>query len=761
MTSRRSGILAAIALVYGASHLLVLAPSLEDIDSMNFALGLRHFDPSLHQPHPPGYPLFIALGRLSLAALAAAAPSLARVHAEALALAFWSVVGGMLAILGAARLFTAVEARARPADRSDAHSTVIWAVALLAACPLFWINGARPLSDMAGLAAVLWAQALALEARDDRRRLTLAALVGAVAGGIRIQTLALTMPLLALALVEQRMVARRSSWTWLLTRPLVCFICVLLAWGIPLVALTGGVSSYVAALADQAGEDFAWVDMLWSNPTPRKIAFALYDTFVLPWGTIPLAVVVGLYGVVGALVALVRKRKALGVMCLAFVPYCIYHLLFQEPITVRYALPLLPLVVWLAITAFDLVSRWRSIVAVPLVGTALLVSVPGGVAYGREAHPAFRALDDAERRAATAPVGASFAHFGLRRPLQVVGTTRLRFVEPRRDYEWLGLVDYWREGGTAPVWFFADPKRTDLALIDPRSRGDVVRYRWRPEPRLEMSGTRPLGVDWYRFNRPGWFAGTGWSLTPETGGITRATASGPDVRPIDAWIRRRNVPVHLVVGGRHLGEPGAPDAELELTVDGRVVDTWSLSLAERNFLRFVDLFEGLPGDGAYAHLTIRARPVGTGTGRAEVAIRQFDAQSADDLVYGFGAGWHEQEYDNATGALWRWTSEASVLRVKGPPQPVRISMRGESPLNYFDSAPRLTVTAGARVLGELRPADDFEWSITVPADAWAASGGAISINIDRVYLPGPAEGTSDERHLGVRLYDIRVDPSIR
>jgi hypothetical protein len=59
----------AIALAYLLAHLPFLAPSLEDIDSINFALGLHHFDPALHQPHPPGYPVYIALGRLSLAAI--------------------------------------------------------------------------------------------------------------------------------------------------------------------------------------------------------------------------------------------------------------------------------------------------------------------------------------------------------------------------------------------------------------------------------------------------------------------------------------------------------------------------------------------------------------------------------------------------------------------------------------------------------------------------------------------------------------------
>jgi hypothetical protein len=36
---------------------------LYDIDSVNFALGMRRFDPSAHQPHPPGYFLYVLLGR--------------------------------------------------------------------------------------------------------------------------------------------------------------------------------------------------------------------------------------------------------------------------------------------------------------------------------------------------------------------------------------------------------------------------------------------------------------------------------------------------------------------------------------------------------------------------------------------------------------------------------------------------------------------------------------------------------------------------
>jgi hypothetical protein len=37
---------------------------LYDLDSLGFALGVEHFDPRVYQPHPPGYFLYICLGKL-------------------------------------------------------------------------------------------------------------------------------------------------------------------------------------------------------------------------------------------------------------------------------------------------------------------------------------------------------------------------------------------------------------------------------------------------------------------------------------------------------------------------------------------------------------------------------------------------------------------------------------------------------------------------------------------------------------------------
>ena len=776
-TGRRLAIPLAVAALYLAAHVPSLAPSLEDIDSINFALGLRRFDPALHQPHPPGYPVYMALGHISLP-IVERVTSATGVAAEARALAIWSAIGGAGCIIAAWFLFTALRARLPATDsRLRAGSEVLWATLLLAAAPLFWMTGLRPMSDMPGLALAVAAQALLLaqcgsevrrglderrkpgerrgpswpaEAAGRRRRLgsaiTAGALLAGLATGIRVQSAVLTLPLLVFVIVEQRRFAK----------PLLAFAIGCLTWGIPLLIASGGVGAYIAALNTQAVQDFSWVDMLWSNPTPRHIAIGLYQALVLPWASIPLAVAIGVAAAIGVLVSLLREPRVLLVLAVAFGPYFVFHLLFQQLDTTRYALPIVIPVAWLAARGSALAGRLGPMVAAPLVAAALIVAVPGGVAYGRDPHPAFRAIADAVQRARVQPPAAVYSHYAIRRPLQAADTGALHVVEPVTQYEWLGPVNYWRNGGAEPIWFFADARRTDLALIDPHSRSDVVRYRWTVEQRGELSGTRPLGVDWYRLGVPGWFAGQGWSLTPEIGGLTQATSMGPDHRPIEAWVRRRPGPFHAVVGARHLGGAADADAEMTLAVDGHPTARWPVTRAARNALRFVDLPDGIPGAGSFAALTITSRSVDPKRS-APVAVRQFDVQPSAQLVAGFAEGWHEAEYSIETGQTWRWTSERSVLRMNGPAQPVTLEIAGESPLRYFDRSPTVKITAGDVTLAQFQPDTDFEWRVAVPAEAMLNSGGAIAIEIDRVYLPGKVEGTADDRHLGLRIFDLRVN----
>lgn len=48
----------------GVTRFAFRSRDLYDLDSVNFALGMARFDPRTHQPHPPGYFLYVCLGRL-------------------------------------------------------------------------------------------------------------------------------------------------------------------------------------------------------------------------------------------------------------------------------------------------------------------------------------------------------------------------------------------------------------------------------------------------------------------------------------------------------------------------------------------------------------------------------------------------------------------------------------------------------------------------------------------------------------------------
>jgi hypothetical protein len=56
----------AAVLFGGLASLFALTRSrwLDDFDSVNFALALDDFDVTKHQPHPPGYPIYVAAGKL-------------------------------------------------------------------------------------------------------------------------------------------------------------------------------------------------------------------------------------------------------------------------------------------------------------------------------------------------------------------------------------------------------------------------------------------------------------------------------------------------------------------------------------------------------------------------------------------------------------------------------------------------------------------------------------------------------------------------
>ena len=63
------------------------------------------------------------------------------------------------------------------------------------------------------------------------------------------------------------------------------------------------------------------------------------------------------------------------------------------------------------------------------------------------------------------------------------------------------------------------------------------------------------------------------------------------------------------------------------------------------------------------------------------------------------------------------------------------------------------------MVAQFRPDDDFDWTVTVPADDVARAAGAIAIETDPVYLPGrrkapPTSGISGCACTNVASYPV-------
>ncbi len=191
-------------------------------DAVQFALALREFDVAKHQPHPPGYLLYVALGRLLNIPLGD--PNLAYVT---------------LAMVFSAATTVAVYWLARALyDRVTAAA----AATLLAVSPLFWFYGSVGLTYAGEAFGASLVAAFAYGAlRGNPRALYGCAVALGLVGGIRQSVLVLLFPLCVACAV----LGVRSFRRLLIAATLM--VVAVLSWFLPMVWLTGGLRPYLRA----------------------------------------------------------------------------------------------------------------------------------------------------------------------------------------------------------------------------------------------------------------------------------------------------------------------------------------------------------------------------------------------------------------------------------------------------------------------------------------------------------------------------------
>jgi len=231
------------------------SPALDEWDSVQFALGAGEFNLWKHQPHPPGYPLYIALGWLAQRLFGLDVVT---------ALALVSALGGGLFVA----CWFALLAR-----RFEAP--VVWlSVISTAGLLVTWMTATKVLTDSLGaglLALQLFAaQAYRHSERQSLGPLALVGLAGAFAAGARPQNFAVILLILILTLTTGR--SSPKIWSF----GIGIFVLGCLAWLVPTMWLQAQTS---AANGDWlAYPHQLWNQWLWRLEKPKVFLGATGQT---------------------------------------------------------------------------------------------------------------------------------------------------------------------------------------------------------------------------------------------------------------------------------------------------------------------------------------------------------------------------------------------------------------------------------------------------------------------------------------------------
>jgi hypothetical protein len=302
-----------------ATRVPFAAQRLWDHDSVQFALGVERYDLAAHHPHPPGYPLYIAVLKLLAALGVSSEGGMVALAIAGAALGAWLIVPltarlAALAVAGVPMAGPSAPGPPGPGPGPAPGGPMPVAAGALAAVlyvfnPLLWFYGELPLIyAVEGGMAVGLAYA-AMRMADGPVPFVTACAAFALAGGVRPSTLVLLLPLWALGVGHacgawgvfrglRRDAAaeggangrgrRRAMVT--LGAGLVAGGAVGLAWLVPLLAAAGGLASYRRIGSEHFSALLPYTSILYGAGWP---ALAHNLTIMSKWalqGLVPAAV---------------------------------------------------------------------------------------------------------------------------------------------------------------------------------------------------------------------------------------------------------------------------------------------------------------------------------------------------------------------------------------------------------------------------------------------------------------------------------------
>lgn len=705
----------AVAVLF-ALRVPFLPTTLEDIDSVNFDLGVHDFDPLRHQPHPPGYAIFIAAAKLVHPFFAS--------HAGGIG--FVSAVFGALTLIPLLLLMRAVAGRV-----AGALATVI-----VLFNPLVWLNSVRPMSDTTGLFAVVSAQALlvlAIQRRDSDgeqadRLWRWGALIAGLALGIRVQAIVLVGPVLLYGWWQ-----RRSLWHG----TTLYFSIGIALWLIPLIALSGGPIRLWNGFVELVLHAVP-VEPLLSRLTVDRASAAARSSFVVAWGPTWLAVTMLALAGLGAALVFSQDRRRLALIAVLFLPYASYHYLLQMTEVLRYAIPIVPLV---AVLAVEPLVRWRQWLGVPLplagaafIGAASFITLPALHAYSTTPSPMAQAIAGVRERVAALPDAIVSGHYMFNRYLAWL-PEEVRVLRPKPRVEWRQLAEYWKGGGRQPILFLRDTMRPSLRLVSRRSQKSLNSYRWPPVLQHFLDGALPSRIELIQIDPPRWFAESGFFLSEEAG-LMNDVASEAHRLLVSAGHQPQTV---LLSGS----VPGKAPVPVTLRIGERAVQQW---VFDGQFTVQADL-DAFPPKG-YVPVTLEAA--------APVIFSAVQLEEAEHGSVRPSAGFHHPERDERA-VLFRWMGPEARAVVVLRRQRARLRLRGQVPIEYYELPVTVSLWIDEQTLATVViGSKEFVLEHDLPPDVTGRPR-TLRLHTSHYFVPNDVERNGDRRQLSLRVYELVLD----
>lgn len=347
-----------------------MAKSIWGFDEALFCLGMRAYDVTSHHPHPPGFPLFIALARAARVILGDDFRALQAVNLTAGVALFPSIV------------FLARELRFRA-------NVAIIAAALCAFFPNVWFFGGTALSDVPSIVLASLAAALLLRGCRSSESYLLGAFVLAAAIGIRPQNLLIG---LAPGVIATWYRARRSAWRDIVFAALLGAAVSAGAFWFAAEA-TGSVERYLASVREH-GDYIARVDSFRSPDRPPL--WRLFDRFfLLQYQSRVLSIITSIFVLIGIWNGV--RRHSIALAALTFGPVAIMSWLMLDRFSVnRFSIGYAPLFAMLAAYGISRVSqKYETVIGAALVGAFVIWTWPALAPVRNEPSPPVRAIQAA------------------------------------------------------------------------------------------------------------------------------------------------------------------------------------------------------------------------------------------------------------------------------------------------------------------------------------------------------------------------------